>query len=407
MLQGGQPVEAKDANGTTALSEAASGGVESAVRLLLERRANPNTRGEFQRTPLWRSGYAGHCTLMSVLLEHGSDPRLYDEQGQAPVDVSTKDDILETLRAWDVARTDELVEEFDSWSQEQRLNEEFMVQEAMRSVTAEHEQAKGAHDIAQSALARAKVQMRNREKEHGLGLAAGEEAARLSCMSADAELKHAGEAAAAAQARYDKANIARLAAAEHCGASPAALPGREISVTDLNNVLLRDIGERIAKAPRWPLLIDPSECGRKLLLYAGCSVVNFWRPDDMDPGRLRIALLSMIRAGGILAVDLSLFAAGVDRALLSGPFEQIQPWLFDELMERKDGKANLLLPRKAAMPWPRFHELVQKEEKHMYGVEHFNDDRTAKFKFMVVTSIELPHAELLDSFEVYRAIANT
>merc|ERR1712203_720233 len=113
--------------------------------------------------------------------------------------------------------------------------------------------------------------------------------ATLSCASADAELQKARVAAEEAQRRFDKANVARLSAAEECGVADAALPGREVSVSDLNNIFLRDIGDRLANASSWPLLIDPSDCARKLLLYAGCAVLNFWKAEDMEPRKLRVA----------------------------------------------------------------------------------------------------------------------
>jgi len=402
----GITVQAKDANGITALSEAASGGSAEAVKFLISRRSDPNSRGEFQRTPLWRACYAGHASIIELLLESGCDPRLFDDQGQTPIDVSSKDEISNCLRAWDVQRTDELVEEWESWFEDTRLEEDFRQKEAMRSVNAEFDQALAAHEAAQETLARAKAAMRNREKEHGIGLAAGQAEARMACESADAELQKADQAAIAAQGRFDKANVARLAALEECGASPDALPGREVDVKDLNNVLIRDVGERIGKSSKWPLLIDPSDCGRKLLLYAGCSVASFWRPEDMDPKRLRIALLSMLRAGGILAVDLALFGVGVDRSLLASPFEQVRPWLFEELVARSAEGRSRLLEVQASTKRARFHELVEKDEKKNFGLEHFDDERISKFKFVVVTATERPHKELLSMFDIVRVVAN-
>ena len=36
------------------------GGHAKTIKLLIERGANPNSRGQFQRTPLYRAAFAGH-----------------------------------------------------------------------------------------------------------------------------------------------------------------------------------------------------------------------------------------------------------------------------------------------------------------------------------------------------------
>lgn len=52
-------VEAEDASGNTGLSEAAAGGSAAAARLLLDLGADPNRRGQYGRTPLWRAAFMG------------------------------------------------------------------------------------------------------------------------------------------------------------------------------------------------------------------------------------------------------------------------------------------------------------------------------------------------------------
>ena len=52
-------VDAADANGDTALLEAAAGGDVSTARALVERGANVNARGRFNRTPIYRAAFAG------------------------------------------------------------------------------------------------------------------------------------------------------------------------------------------------------------------------------------------------------------------------------------------------------------------------------------------------------------
>merc|ERR1712032_1178348 len=187
-----------------------------------------------------------------------------------------------------------------------------------------------------------------------------------------------------------------MAAAEVCGAD-LLLPGREVPVLSLNNVLLRDLGDRIAKGSQWPLVIDPDDLGKKLLYYSGCAVLSFFRADEMEPERLRVALLTMIRAGGVLAVDLFSLGSGVDLALLREPFDRIRAGLFSDLRTRS------LLSSVKGTRRHVFHELLTKEERvGNFKLENFDDTRIAKFKFMVLTATALPHKELLDAFDVLR-----
>ena len=58
-------IDSKDSNNNTALSEAAAGGSAQVVKFLLEMNADPNSRGAFGRTPLWRSAFAGFYYIYS------------------------------------------------------------------------------------------------------------------------------------------------------------------------------------------------------------------------------------------------------------------------------------------------------------------------------------------------------
>mmetsp|Transcript_22461 Transcript_22461/g.40555 ORF Transcript_22461/g.40555 Transcript_22461/m.40555 type:complete len:556 (+) Transcript_22461:96-1763(+) len=396
----GLPVDAHDANGITGLSEAAAGGASEVARFLLEQKADPNSRGEFQRTPLWRAAYSGQAALAQLLLEGGGDPRLRDEQGQMPGDVASSDDVSGIIGGWDVERTDELVEEFQDWVEQCRFQEESKRREAMKSVDEEYERTKVNYEAAQMMLAKAKSQLRDREKMYGAELAAGHETAIQACMVADAELKRAEAAAEEASRAFDKANVARLAAAEAAGAT-SDQPGREVMVKELNNVLVRDLGDRIANGSQWTLVVDEGDIAKKLLHYSGQSVLSFFRQEEMDEERLRVSLLSMIRAGGVLAVDLFSFGTGIDRALLSEPFNRISAGLFNDLNSR----ALLSVPKGGK--WQAFHNLITKDEKKdKFSLERFDDKLVARFKFMLLTSSPLPHKELLESFDVIRVVPN-
>jgi ankyrin repeat protein len=73
-------VEMADPHGNTLLSEAAAGGHLEGVLFLIAKGANPNTQGEFKRTPLWRACFLGHVDVVQPLLEAGADPRILNEQ---------------------------------------------------------------------------------------------------------------------------------------------------------------------------------------------------------------------------------------------------------------------------------------------------------------------------------------
>ena len=175
----------------------------------------------------------------------------------------------------------------------------------------------------------------------------------------------------------------------------------ETEVAQLNNVLLRDLGERIAQGGRWPLVLDPGDIAQKLIQpqpqypdgvsvmhmsppfapdltrYSGSSLLNFFRSGDMEPERIRVALLTMLRggcltaliatrssseevalalhlAGGVLALDLHNFGAGVGLDLLSQPFENVRENLFQDICSR----ALLQVPKGKRMP--NFYDLVTK-----------------------------------------------
>ena len=59
-------VECKDANNNTPLSEAAAGGNHPTVELLLSLGGDPNFKGQYGRTPLYRAAFGGHQEAAKV-----------------------------------------------------------------------------------------------------------------------------------------------------------------------------------------------------------------------------------------------------------------------------------------------------------------------------------------------------
>ncbi|XP_059827535.1 IQ motif and ankyrin repeat domain-containing protein 1-like isoform X4 [Hypanus sabinus] len=79
-------VDCTDAHGNTPLSEAAGGGHPSAIKFLIEKGANPNSKGVYGRTPLYRAAFGGHVAAVQTLLQSGADPRISAEDGTMPVE---------------------------------------------------------------------------------------------------------------------------------------------------------------------------------------------------------------------------------------------------------------------------------------------------------------------------------
>ena len=59
-------MDCEDANNNTPLSEAAGGGHEDTIKMLIERGASVNSRGRYQRVPLWRAAFGGHLQAVQV-----------------------------------------------------------------------------------------------------------------------------------------------------------------------------------------------------------------------------------------------------------------------------------------------------------------------------------------------------
>eukprot|EP00927_Polykrikos_kofoidii_P020792 TRINITY_DN19915_c0_g1_i1.p1 TRINITY_DN19915_c0_g1~~TRINITY_DN19915_c0_g1_i1.p1 ORF type:complete len:577 (-),score=124.90 TRINITY_DN19915_c0_g1_i1:173-1903(-) len=408
----GVPADALNRRGISALSEAACGGAAKTVDMLLRRKANPNHRGEFGRTPIWRASHQGHVEVVTLLLEFGGDPRINNDNYERASDVAATSEIAFVLESWDTTRTEDLCQEYAAWSEKQGQAAERAKAEAMQCVEAELESAKSDYCLKQKQVAHMKAELRRRIIEHDLCLAERkptcvQDSLRHECEAAEKRIDALEAQLGVAQARLDAANVSRIYAAEDAGlegVSEGSVAERSVRIRDLDDVLIRDIGDVIAEGTRWPLVKDPTSCAANFLQYAGHAVLNFWRADEMHPEHVRKALLSMIRAGGILAVNLLILGGGTGLIELAEPFESIWPGLFGLLLTRKILAPD---PRQGSTGLPLFYGLVDKEkDADTFQIHGFPPENIPKFKFVVITSSAYPHQELVDSFNVFRVCAN-
>lgn len=108
------------------------------------------------------------------------------------------------------------------------------------------------------------------------------------------------------------------------------LPGVKVTIKELDDVLLRDVGNAIAESGkwvasisvpwvishyacihiscflRWPLIIDPSAQAATFLRYRDTNYLHALNPREMEPEKVRMALLGAIRSVNLLPVWLAL-----------------------------------------------------------------------------------------------------
>ncbi|XP_058299635.1 IQ motif and ankyrin repeat domain-containing protein 1-like [Hylobates moloch] len=72
-------------------------------------------------------------------------------------------------------------------------------------------------------------------------------------------------------------------------------PGLKCQVTELHDVLMKDVGSHIRADGRWPLVIDPSGRVATFLRYQDTNYVDMANPEHLRPERMRLALLGALR----------------------------------------------------------------------------------------------------------------
>uniref|UniRef100_A0AAZ3P6U7 IQ motif and ankyrin repeat domain-containing protein LOC642574 homolog n=1 Tax=Oncorhynchus tshawytscha TaxID=74940 RepID=A0AAZ3P6U7_ONCTS len=342
-----------DANGNTAVSEAAGGGQPEVITLLVERGADINTRGAFGRTPIYRAAFGGHLGAVQTLLQLGADPRTHAEDGSTPEQVASEEAVVATLQNWDLSATDSMLSKMKA--EEQRRAEEEEKQNE-----AETDRLKGEVDQLQ--------------KEH-------ERCQREVVHEAEDVL---AKAQIAAHEAAGKLSLAKLTLREQSGGD-AVLDrgGVRCPVRDLEEVLIKDVGGKIKQDGRWPLLVDTYGQAATFLRYRDTNYLDALHPGDMQPDKLRLALLGAIRFGKPLVINMmevDLFES------VQNQLDQVNPGLSEQLMNKE------LLQEE------RYLSLVRSTDGPQYARTEFMLDRIEKFSLVLVTKQRHPPDALLTAF---------
>ncbi|XP_052354302.1 IQ motif and ankyrin repeat domain-containing protein 1-like isoform X5 [Oncorhynchus keta] len=359
-----------DANGNTAVSEAAGGGQPEVITLLVERGADINTRGAFGRTPIYRAAFGGHLWAVQTLLQLGADPRIHADDGSTPEQVASEEAVVATLQNWDLSATDSMLSKMKG-EEQRRAEEEEKQNEAQ---TERGKQCKRANQKWPVFSLSLKGEVDQLQKEH-------ERCQREVVHEAEDVL---AKAQIAAHEAAGKLSLAKLTLREQSGGD-AVLDrgGVRCPVRDLEEVLIKDVGGKIKQDGRWPLLVDTYGQAATFLRYRDTNYLDALHPGDMQPDKLRLALLGAIRFGKPLVINMmevDLFES------VQNQLDQVNPGLSEQLMNKE------LLQEE------RYLSLVRSTDGPQYARTEFMLDRIEKFSLVLVTKQRHPPDALLTAF---------
>ncbi|XP_037053468.1 IQ motif and ankyrin repeat domain-containing protein 1 isoform X1 [Peromyscus leucopus] len=375
-------VECEDSHGNTPLSEAAAGGQPMAIQLLAELGANPNSKGAFGRTPLYRAAFGGHLEAVEVLLKLGADPRVYADDGSTPEQVASLVTVASVLQSWDLSLTEAMLQNMEA-EKERRAQEIQKHKEAeAKRINLKVQQLAKEQQRCHKELQQAYCELNRRITEHdkcerkGMGKT---ELTLQAIKDAEAQVDRLRQEAQKAE---ETLAMARLELREQTQEDETEAPGLKCKVTELHDVLMKDVGDRIRADGRWPLVIDPSGQAATFLRYQDTNYVDTVNPEHLRPETIRLALLGAIRYGKPLVFDLremDLFP------VVQQQLEAVQPGLAQALLSRgllaQEGYLSLLRPT----------------DGPEYDPSQFQEARLDHFRLFFVTRVQWPPADQLQT----------
>ncbi|XP_054564378.1 IQ motif and ankyrin repeat domain-containing protein 1 isoform X1 [Eptesicus fuscus] len=347
----------------------------------LEQMEKLQREGAFGRTPLYRAAFGGHLEAVEVLLKLGADPRVYADDGSTPAQVASLDAVASVLQAWDLSLTEAMLQNMEAERQRRAQEAEQHKEAEAKRLNLQVQQLAKEQQRCHKELHQAYCELNRRIAEH-------DKCERRRAGKAELTLQAVKDAEAQvdrlrqeAQKAEETLALARLELREQTQeGGEEEVPGLKCQVTELHDVLMKDVGDRIRADGRWPLVIDPSGQAATFLRYLDTNYVDTVNPDHLQPERIRLALLGALRYGKPLVFDLrevDLFPA-VQRQL-----EAVQQGLAQELLSRR------------LLEQDRYLSLLRPTDGPEYGPTQFQESRLEQFRLFFVTQVRWPPAEQL------------
>lgn len=406
-------IDCRDSNNNSALSEAAASGSSDVVLYLILNGADPNSRGAFERTPLWRSAFAGHMEATQILLQHGGDPRLYSQDGQKVYDCCTNDQLCEMIKVWDINITKRMLDQIAftraQFIQAQVKSLEGQKQEALGV----YEKYKQEYSLVKNQLLKCNQELQRLHDEYLLNpfmyapLIDQKEEEKVHLKTQHEELR---EKTAKARIAYKEMlnilkkekkqldNGGRKEDNDDDDENEEDLNDDEnqmkINIKEIDDIVIRDFSGKLSQSKKWPLIIDQNEQATTFLRYRDTNYINCLDPKSMHYDRFRLALLGAIRFGKPFVLDLMDYDEELIESIKS-ICEQIQTNLFKDIIDKKIlNKENYL-------------KLIRPNDGEQYQVQNFDDSKIKNFKLIFITSNSYPYEFLLNNTFPIRIIVNT
>ncbi|TGZ64638.1 hypothetical protein CRM22_006274 [Opisthorchis felineus] len=383
-------IECEDANQNSALSEACIGGSLEAVKFLIDHGANVNSRGQFGRTPLYRAVFGGHLDVAQILLQHGADPRLYADDGQRPIEVASDVAIHDLLENWDISETDMLLRQISLYHKQEEAQLSRGTQAMLTKLKSTVQQCEKGYQITQKKVCKAYEVLNKRILEYETAKFSGYEnlslleqiihESELHVESTKVELDKAREKLQ--QARLDLTDEQRKDKRKN---SDDDRPGIVCSLKDLDNILFRDVGNRLEMTGKWPLVVDPSDRASTFLRYRDTNYVNILNPRQLEPEKLRISLLGALRYGKPMVVDLMELDSTFE-SLCRSRFESIKSTLMEDIIEQRIREPSV------------YEDLIKTTDPDEFSKSMFIQRNLQRFSFILLTKNPFPEENLMQLF---------
>ncbi|XP_054216977.1 IQ motif and ankyrin repeat domain-containing protein 1 isoform X5 [Homo sapiens] len=324
------------------------------------------------------------------LARRREERREYLEQMETPQkEVASLDTVVSVLRSWDLSLTEAMLQNMEA-EQQRRAQEAQRHKEAeAERMTLKVQQLTREQQQCHKELQQAYCELSRRISEHDQCEWRCMDKTKLTLQAIKDTEAQVDRLRQEAQKAEEALAMARLELREQTQEGEEEAPGLKCQVTELHDVLMKDVGNRIRAdgrsvlrarrgrfgvwtdssdlmgVPRWPLVIDPLGQAATFLRYQDTNYVDTVNPEPLRPERMWLALLGALRYGKPLVFDLR--------------EEDLFP----------------VVQRQLEAVQERYLSLLRPTDGPEYSPTQFQEQRLEHFRLFFVTKVQWPPAEQL------------